>query len=390
MSQPPRLLYVSFDEVPSPKGASTHIEAFVRALGRHFGSVVLVTPGSHDQAVREFAPGVRQIVLGSPGDNLLGRALTFRQKLLAFLQEETFDLIHFRSPYEGYTLAARKTWLGTRLLYEVNGLPSIEAKYSYPRLRDDDVLQRKFLHQEEACLAAADAIVTVSEVSREYLQTRGISAAKIRVIPNGIDNSIFFPSEPPVPENPLRLLYVGTLSIWQGVDVVLRAVHLVKDQVPLHLTLVGPALGGRGKELERLCDRLQIGANVTFLGPRPQSTVAELLRSSHASVVPLLPLDRNLVQGCCPLKLLEAMGAGCPVLASDLPVVRELAKPEEHFLPFASGDAVSLAESLKSFAADPVRGGPRALRAAEHVHRSYTWERATEALIACYHEVLGL
>src|SRR5262249_2601234 len=60
------LLYVSFDQVPAPKGASTHIEAFAAALGRRYGSLVLVTPGVVDVGPHLLFPGVRQIVLGCP------------------------------------------------------------------------------------------------------------------------------------------------------------------------------------------------------------------------------------------------------------------------------------------------------------------------------------
>ena len=128
------LLYVSFDQVPAAKGASTHIEANARALGARFGSLVLVTPGPRDLPARPFAPGVRQVVLGCPDADLLGRVLTFRAKLEALLRDQPFEIIHFRSVFEGYPLARHKDALGARLVYEVNGLPSIELKYSRPAL----------------------------------------------------------------------------------------------------------------------------------------------------------------------------------------------------------------------------------------------------------------
>jgi glycosyltransferase involved in cell wall biosynthesis len=193
----PPLLYVSFDQVPAAKGASTHIEANARALGQHFGSLILVTPGPHDVAVRDFASGVRQIVLGCPDSDLIGRVRTFRVKLLCLLGRQSFDLIHFRSPFEGYPLARGAAGPGTRLLYEVNGLPSIELKHAHPRLRGDAGLQAKLEHQEQACLAAADRVAAVSAVTRSYLLGRGCMGEKITVLPNGADVDLFAYREPP-------------------------------------------------------------------------------------------------------------------------------------------------------------------------------------------------
>jgi glycosyltransferase involved in cell wall biosynthesis len=390
VADPPRLLYVSFDEVPSPKGASTHIAAFARGIGARYGSLILVTPGPQDVPVLPLAPGVRQIVLGCPDDNLIGRALTFRARLLALLARQTFDLIHFRSIFEGYPLALHKDALGARLLYEVNGFPSLELKYLYPRVRDDDVLLDKLDHQERCCLAAADQVVTVSQVSKEFITGRGCPAAKVAVIPNGVDPAVFPYRELVRPDGgPLRLLYLGTLSAWQGVETLLRAVQLAKPVRPVRLALLGPAPRTRRTELARTVRRLGVKEEVQLLGARPQEEVAALLHQSHATVVPLLALDRNLLQGCCPLKMLEAMFAGCPVIASDLPVVRELAEPDVHFLPARAGVAASLAEAILRLAADAGLGPRLARQARQHATARFTWEQAAGRLLAVYEELLS-
>jgi glycosyltransferase involved in cell wall biosynthesis len=389
-SSTPRLLYASFDEVPSPKGASTHIEAFAEAIGRRYGSLVLVTPGPVDLPARPFAPGVRQVVLGCPDDDLLGRVLTFRVKLLALCRSQAFDLIHFRSIFEGYALARRKDLHGARLLYEVNGFPSVELKYGYPRVAEDDTLQAKLVHQEQTCLDAADQVVTVSWLSQEFIVGRGIAPGKVQVLPNGVDPALFPYADPPVPDaGPLRLVYLGTLSAWQGVEVLLTALRGLNAVRPVHLQLVGPAPRARRAALENLVDHLGLEAHVTFSGPCRREAIAGRLQQAQAMVVPLLPVDRNLEQGCCPLKMLEAMAAGCPVVASDLPVVREIAEPGLHFVPAQPGQAASLAEAILRIGAEPDLGCRLARTAREHVVRHFRWDQVTERLLAVYDRLLS-
>ena len=386
--QPP-LLYVSFDQVPSAKGASTHIEANARALGERFGSLVLVTPGPGDRPAHPFAPGVRQVVLGCPDGDLIGRVLTFRAKLEALLRRQPFDLIHFRSIYEGYPLARHRAALGARLLYEVNGLPSIELKYSRPRLAADGVLMAKLAHQEQACLEAADRVVTVSAVNRACLVRRGCDPTRIIVVPNGVDVAAFPYRDPQKASSILRILYVGTPSAWQGIEVLLDALRLVVVERPLRLTLVGPATRRRRAELTARVRRAGLASCVCFVPGVPRAEVVERFHDSHVTVVPLTAADRNTVQGCCPLKMLEAMAAGCPVVASDLPVVRELAVPGRHFLGVPPDDPAGLALALLRGGREHEENLARARAARHHVERHFPWENATRRLVALYEELLG-
>jgi glycosyltransferase involved in cell wall biosynthesis len=334
---------------------------------------------------------VRQIVLGCPDRDLIGRVRTFRVKLLSLLRRQSFDLIHFRSIFEGYPLARGVAGSGTRLLYEVNGLPSIELKYAHPRLRGDTGLQAKLEHQEQACLGAADHVITVSEVTRAHLLGRGCPAEKITVLPNGVDVDLFAFAEPPaVGEGPLRILYAGTLSAWQGIDVLLDAFLLVSVSRPAVLTLVGLARSTRREELHRRVRRAGVEQRVIFHPPADRATVARLLHEHHCTAVPLTAVDRNTVQGCCPLKLLEAMAAGCPLVASDLPVVRELARPGEHFLALAPDDPAGLALALLRVADEPRDSRERTRRARRHVAEHLRWEQSTRRLLALYEEMLAV
>src|SRR5277367_6072763 len=75
-----RLAYIAFDSVPAPKGASTHIAAFTRALARRFGRIHLVTPGQTADTIERW-PGVFHTELPAQGVSLVDRILCFQAYL---------------------------------------------------------------------------------------------------------------------------------------------------------------------------------------------------------------------------------------------------------------------------------------------------------------------
>lgn len=386
----PRLLYVAFDELSAPKGASTHIREVVQALGRRYGDVTLVSPGMEDQPPQPLFPGVVRRVLGCPDDNLLGRVQIFRAKLEALLRRERFDLAQFRAPWEGVPLVAEQARSRMRLIYEVNGLPSIELKYHHRAVSDSPELLAKIAGQEKLCLEAAEGVIVVSEVNRQAVLARGAQPEKTLLAPNGVDLARFpFQLPPPPPGERFQIAYVGTFSPWQGIEVLLEAVALLNKHRPATLTLLGFAARKRVEQLRLLARQLGIGDAVSFPQPGSTAEVVALLHASHATAAPLLAVDRNTVQGCCPLKVLEAFAAGCPLVASELPVVCELATPGVHFEPARAGDPRSLKNALLRLADDWPQTLARAEAARTHVATHFTWDESHRRLLALYEQLLG-
>lgn len=380
-----RVAYVSFDTVPAPKGAATHIEAFARALAYDFGGVDLVTVATGDAPppVERWA-GVFHSELPAVGRSLIDRVLYFRQYLARWLEKRRFEAIQFRSNFEGLPLIALRSH--SKLIFEVNGLPSVELKYRYPRVVDDRELMRKLVRQEQACFEAADLIVTPSAVTRQYLtSTRGVPSQKVRVIPNGVKSLPI--ARAPKTAGGLSLLYFGTLAAWQGVDLAIRALVQIRSQAPAALTIIGAGSNRQREALAALAAKLGIAGHVTVLPPVPQAELAARLHASDAVLVPLPINDRNIVQGCCPLKILEGMAAGVPVIASDLPVVRELGCDGVHFLLVKPGSVDQLAEAALRLWSDRPLAGQIGEQARAHVEANYTWERSGAALVAVYREL---
>ncbi len=380
-----RVAYVSFDIVPAPKGAATHIEAFARTLGAAFGGVELVTvaTGTESTARVERWPGVFHTELPALGATLIDRVLCFRRFLTHWLAGRKFEAIQFRSIFEGLPLLELAG--ETRLIFEVNGLPSIELKYRYPGMEDDRELMRKLLAQEQRCFEKADLIVTPSAVTQRYLiSARGVPAEKVRVIPNGVDTEVFRPRPHSDRSDGLKMIYFGTLSSWQGVELGIRALAQIRLEIAASLLIVGTGSGREREALIQLATKLGVAAHITMMPAIPQLELAKCLGEADVMLAPLTLNDRNLVQGCCPLKILEGMAAGVPVIASDLPVVRELGCDGVHFLVVKAGSVDQIAQAALRLAGDRALASKIAEQARAHVLANYTWDRSGALLLEAY------
>ncbi len=392
MSELP-LAYFSFDIVPAPKGAAIHIEAFVGAIATQFGSLNLVSVSPTPDLIPalERWPNVYHTALPARGKTLLERVLSFRRQLDQWIGHQRFQAIHVRSIYEGFPIAQRKQSLCDLFILEINGLPSIELKYRYPLVAEDDELMHKLVAQEALCLQQADQVITPSALTKAYLMERGVAPDKIAVIPNGVDLDVFTYQAPrSIPDGePLKLLYFGTLSAWQGVDLAIEALDLYCRDFPAVLTILGPARPQQVRSLLRRAQRLGQQDRIQILEPVSQAQLVQQMHDADVILAPLKPNDRNCVQGCCPLKVLEGMASGTPVVSSELEVVDALGEHGQHFLLGRAGSAKAIKDNLLLLREAPTLGQRLSKEARSHIEQFYTWKQSTQALVKVY-ESLGV
>ena len=310
-----RVVLAAFDPVPAPKGASAHILANHRALSSAH-EVSLVTLGAAP------LPGLRHIAI-APGDGTwLKRAIAFSDRCRAIFGKHAPDIVHARSPFEGLATPDAATKIA-----EVNALYSVEMPYHYPGL--SSAFRSAMRALEITWLERAEAIVTPSAVTAAYLADLGFAGAV--VVPNA--PSVDLPPAAPRPLNkprpagavPLRLVYVGTLAAWQGISEVIevlpRLVHL-DPQLTIYTAT------RKRRWVDRLAAKRGVADRVRFADSLPPSALGAALAEHDLGLAPLVPTERNLVQGCMPIKVLDYMRAGIAVVAPDLPVVRELVGPD--------------------------------------------------------------
>jgi len=385
-----RILYTAFDIVPSPKGASTHILHNLRGLVNRKYDIHLLTPSDGILPLEDSIEGAQVTrVAQDLTQNFLARAIHFGKSVLTHITlHPEYDVVHYRNIWDGLYIAQNKKRFGYRALFEVNGLPSIELKYHYPGL--DTGLLTKIKEQEIATLHLSDAIICPSHVTRDYIASLGLNRKLITVIPNGVSASDFPPTPLPVREGRVPvLLYIGTLADWQGLDIVVKALPKILEQKNVQLRIVGRGRSRQRKMLAKQIRKLGVEASVIVQPAVPHHEIPALIAESDICVAPLGLNDRNVTQGACPIKVLEYMAAGRPLLASNMPIVRELVREDLDALLFSPNDPDDLARQVLALLNDLDLSKRLARSASERALSKFSWHESQKKLGKVYEKLLG-
>jgi glycosyltransferase involved in cell wall biosynthesis len=388
----PRVLYTAFDIVPSPKGASTHILHNIRGLVNGQFEVHLLTPNDGLLPVEDKLEGARVTrIAQNLSQSFLERAIHFGQAVLAHLTlNPSYEVVHYRNIWDGLAVAQNKKRLGYKSLFEVNGLPSIELKYHYPGI--DSNLLAKIKEQEIATLHLSDVIICPSNVTRDYIVSLGIDRKLVAVIPNGVSPSDFSPS--PLPRREGRvpmLLYIGTLADWQGLDVVLKSLPKILEQWrqgTIRLYIVGHGRSRQRKLISKQIRKLGMEGNVVVQPAVPHHEVPALIAEADICLAPLGLNDRNVTQGACPIKVLEYMASSRPLIASNMPIVRELVREDVDALLFSPNDPDDLARQVLRLLNDYDLSKRLADSATERALTKFTWHEAQKKLVKVYKKLM--
>ncbi|HYO65657.1 MAG TPA: glycosyltransferase family 4 protein [Archangium sp.] len=354
MSDLPRLLLCSFDVLPGPSGSSRRVTEYLKALPDRF-SVVVLSVKTPDHSHIEKYQGARLLRVPVGAGDLASRIQSFERAVRRQLESEEYALVHFTDPFGGYALCELKGDYGYRLVYEAQGFPSQELRYTHPQLEGDRKFLSKVRRQELFCLMNADRVITGSPTTRSFIHSLGVGQESVQVVRAPVDLAPYSPEALGSPDGtPMRLMYLGSQVAWQGLAGLLRGLALAVREVDVRLTLVGARHPDWQPHLEDLVSALGLEEHVEFQPPVAHDDVAKVLALADVGVLPLDDVDRNRVQGGALSKVSEYLAAGRPVLATDLPMTRELI-PSSAGVFSPPGDAQALADHLISLARDVPR-----------------------------------
>jgi glycosyltransferase involved in cell wall biosynthesis len=285
-----------------------------------------------------------------------------------------------------------RRWHDWQLAFEVHGLPSAELLDSAqhtPSIRWEAARRRRL---EQAVFDGAWRLLPITECLRQLLiDDYAVDPQRVFSIPDASaapvpddgrsarEGSWPVASRRPRPvDRPARLIYVGQLYPWKGVDLLLRA---LADVPGAELTVVGGLPNDPERtRLERIAAVHGVADRCNFTGPQPYRCIPRLLASAE---IALLPLAEGLVARCftSPLKLFDYLAAGLPIVAVDFPTIREVLRDGENGLLVAPNDPAAMAGAIKRLLADPDLAGRLAAQARMDA-AEYTWNRRAERILA--------
>jgi glycosyltransferase involved in cell wall biosynthesis len=339
---------------------------------------------------------------------VLGPSAARRLAFLAFAAGRTLrtgrgQLVMTRDLGVASTLLHLPRALRPPLVYESHGYAPEVAEAMPDLLATADKPSasklRRLTRREARVWRDADGYVTITRGLRDALIEFFGERPRTAVIPDGVavsadasrnpranEDAEQRPSETTGPADPRPLAaYAGHLYPWKGADVLIEALARVPE-------VDGLIVGGHPQEpdLERLrtlAQRLGLEQRITFAGMVAPSAVAALLKRATMLALPN-PASAIATRFTSPLKLFEYMAAGRPIVASNLPAIREVLTDNVDALLVPPGDAGALADAIRRLARDPALG-ERLSRAALDLVPQYTWTRRAERLESLFDEVVG-
>jgi phosphatidyl-myo-inositol alpha-mannosyltransferase len=372
-----------------PGGVTRHIEALSAELTALGHEARILAPFDPDDALsRRLHRGARPQRLDPPERFVaLGRTVGFSangavsnlvatpggvRTLRRELRDGSYDVLHIHEPVVpllGWdalcSTAAELPLVGTFHTYSENGLTNGIGTLLGARRRMNHLHVR----------------IAVSEAAA--WTARRFYGGRYRIVPNGVHlgqaeqaapHGEFDP--PAEPDGPLRILFIGQAVERKGLPVLLRAFEALREQVPATLTLVGASP-------DEVAHMMLDDRGVHALGKVSESRkLAELAQAEVLCAPSLHGESFGMV-------LTEALAATTPVLASDIPGYRDVVRDGVEGLLTPPGDALALAEALRSFALNPAARARMAAAARRRAER-FAWPHVAAEVLDCYEQALAV
>lgn len=215
-------------------------------------------------------------------------------------------------------------------------------------------------------------VVAVSRSTAEDLRARGLEGPEIAIVPNGVESDRFSPGPGVALADRPTLLYLGRLKRYKRVDLILRAVGRLREEVR-GLQLLVAGRGDHEGKLRALTERLGLGETVSFLGYVSEEEKVSLLQSSWIHVL------TSPKEGWG-ISALEAAACGTPTVASDSPGLRDVVLDGRTGTLVRHGDVGALAEALASILRSPATRRKMA-REARSFAEGFSWEGSARQML---------
>lgn len=349
---------------PEAGGAEVHLHEIFGRLASRGHDVSLLVSGWEGAAEEDVVDGMRVVRTGSRYTFPLAvrrgfRTVTQGREPFDILVEDINKLPLFTPFWSGMPVVGLVPHLFGSTAFQQESFPVAATVWAAERLMPAVYRDRDF--------------VAISNSTAHDLEERGFARDRIHVSYPGIDHEVFTPGTASDRAPEPTIAYVGRLRRYKGIELVLRAVALLRDEgIDLEFQIVGQ--GDDKARLEGLTADLGLGNRIAFRGFVSEEEKVNILRSAWANVYPSPKEGWGITN-------VEAAACGTPSVASDSPGLREsvLDRQTGFLVPHDSVD--EWAGALRQLVEDRDLRDRMGSRAVEHADR-FTWEATTEGLEA--------
>ncbi len=358
------------------KGCSIHVQEVVRAFLNQGADMTLFTPRAGGKPPSDLQ-GVTLIQLPAAASKDPRQREIFSQNLnkhiaTALAKAGPFDMI-----YERYSLWSHAA-MEFAQTHALPGILEVNAPLIEEQSRHRQLFNRaEAEHKSRRAFAAASTLVAVSDQVANYLDTYSETCGRIHTISNGVNPARF--QWPPAPRSggDFTIGFVGTLKPWHGLDGLLEAfVLLHRSHSRARLLIVGD--GPKRDDLEETLKSHGLADFAHFTGAVAPDRVPALLAAMDVAVAPY-PHSPDFYFS--PLKVLEYMAAGLPVIASRIGQLTSLIQHGRNGILCPPGQPAALAEALEQLMTNPALRQILGNEARRTVVQCHSWHSVTQRIL---------
>lgn len=220
-----------------------------------------------------------------------------------------------------------------------------------------------------ACLLPDHLILDTAEYVEWFHETYGLAQSRFSLVPTGADDRIYRPVEPPQPHagDPFRVLYYGSYIPLHGVEHLVRAAALLRDQDDVVFELIGE--GPEKEKAMTLAGQLGL-TNVRFVGWLDKESLPARVAEADVclGVFGVSEQSTRTIQN----KIYEGLAMRKPVITGDSPTVSNALVHGRHAYLVPRSDPVALAEAILALKGDPELRARLAVEGHAHFQSHFT------------------
>lgn len=350
----PKILMVLDHEFPPDERVEKEIATLIE-LGCKVSIACLTMSNKTQFEVRESGLTIYRRQISSLMHNTHVGCLKFpfyfnwwRSFLKNIMVDEAFDFLHI------HDLPLAK--VGLELKNEFNLKVVVDTHENWPssvkHAKHTNTVLGKFLSPydlwvkyEKEVLPQVDKVITVIKEMKDRLINVGVSPEKIEILPNTIDTSRFKVNQEKREMNPKApiLFYGGGVNIHRGVQVVIKSLVLLKEELPdLKFWVIGG--GSYVANCKQIANELDVSHMVYFSGGVSQKDLWSKMLESDICLIPHLKIEQTDCSS--PNKIYQYMWASKPIITSNCNSLERIVKETNTGLSYQYDNPSDLADKI--------------------------------------------